>query len=237
MEHPPRGRVAPLITVFLTSAMLLGACGGMTSTEPTTSTEPNPPTEPTDSTGSTDSGDSAETRDSDVIELTQRGLSGLEVGGSTSVSDVEAHFDFYFANNPQTDFCTLWIAEDQGIAIIASNDTATMAIVVEDPRPRTAEGIGVGSTFEEVTDAYGGLVTVLEDPSQTGGPIVVVDDLTRPGAELTEDSRLMAFDTDTDRRVTRVRVGMWPWVGYSDYCSDDADRATGHTGWPLTRTQ
>ncbi|MGC5172495.1 hypothetical protein ACLQ2Q_17810 [Microbacterium sp. DT81.1] len=172
--------------------------------------------------------------DGDVI--TQRGIGPLEVGGALSTDDVESYLRVTFSPKSQTEDCWLNIAADAGLATVSDSYTATMAFIIEDPELRTAEGIGAGSTYDEVFDAYGeDIIEEYEYPSQTGGPMILVDDFSRPGAEPTEDSRLMAFDTDLEGTVTRVRVGMWPWVGFLDYCSDEAGRSHANTGWPLTR--
>lgn len=164
--------------------------------------------------------------------LTQRGIGDLEVA-TTSIFDVEKALDIEFFYAGQTEKCSLAIAEDRGLAVVKTPEGMTMSFITDDPRLRTAESIGVGSSIDDVVVAYGGLVHELDRASRTGGPIVVVDDLSNPGAELTDESRLFAFDTDTTGKITRVRVGMWPWVGYIDYCSDDANRPIS-TGWPLS---
>ena len=135
----------------------------------------------------------------------------------------------------QTEHCGLAIAEDLGLAFVTDDDLGTLGVVSQNPALRTAEDIGVGSTSTEVARAYGERATVTSTVSQTGGPIVVVGD-----EASSEDPdgfpRLLAFDTDTQRTVTRVRAGLAPWVRYTDYCSDDAGRSHLRTGWPLTRT-
>ena len=137
---------------------------------------------------------------------------------------------------PQSEFCTLSINEDVGLAIVTNPDFATWAFIVDKPIVRTAKDIGVGSTYTDILAAYGDAVNVLDRPSQTGGSIVAVDDLAHPGSEFTYDSRIMAFDMDSEGTVTRVRVGMYPWVTYTDYCSNDTVELTHkRTGWPLTR--
>lgn len=168
--------------------------------------------------------------------LTQRGIGSLEVGPSLSQTDVEGYFGISLSPKNQDEFCRLAIAEDVGLAIVTDDYTATLAFIVENPDVRTAEDVGVGSSYGEVVAAYGDLVDVLDFPSQTGGPIIAVDDMAQPGADFTLESRLMAFDTDPDGTVTRVRVGMYPWATYTDYCSHDTAGITHtRTGWPLTR--
>lgn len=168
--------------------------------------------------------------------LTQRGIGELEVGPSLSHTDIEAYFDIGFSPKNQGNSCRLSMAEDVGLAAVGDDYTAIWGFIVENPDIRTAENIGVGSSYEEVVAAYGELVDVLDFPSQTGGPIIAVDDMTQPGDDFTMESRLMAFDTDANGTVTRVRVGMYPWVIYTDYCSHDTASITHErTGWPLTR--
>ena len=168
--------------------------------------------------------------------LTQRGIGELEVGPALSQTDVESYLGVSLTPKNQTEFCRLAIAEDVGVAIITNGETATWAFIVDNPAARTAKNIGVGSTYADILAAYGDAVSVLDRPSQTGGPIIAVDDLAHPSSEFTNDSRIMAFDTDSDGTVTRVRIGMYPWVTYTDYCSNDTVELTHkRTGWPLTR--
>lgn len=218
-----RWRRTGLVAAGVVAALL--TAGALQPADPPASPRPAPSERPVPS-------------DPGRILLTPRGLSDLEVGASTSISDVENYLGrrggLYLAG--QTDECGLAIAEDLGMAFVTDENQGITALINQDPQLRTAEGVGVGSTLQSVQLAYPELVTVLDSASQTGGPIVVVDDLTQPGAPLTADSRLMAFDTDAGRVVTRMRVGMWPWVGYTDYCSDDAGDNYKTTGWPLTRT-
>ena len=165
--------------------------------------------------------------------LTQDGIAGLVVA-TDSVYDVQQALDVEFLSAGQTEDCVLHSDTERGVAVVTTAAGMNLAFVIEDPRLRTQEGVGVGSTIDEVTHAYGDLVTVTDWPSQTTGPIVMVSDQADPAAEVDERTRLYGFDTDAELTVTRVRIGMWPWVGYTDYCSDQASRPAG-TGWPLTR--
>lgn len=168
--------------------------------------------------------------------LTQRGIGDLEVGPSLSQTEIEESLGISLTPKNQDEFCGLSIAEDIGLAIVTDENTAALSFIIENPALKTSEGIGVGSTYDEVVAAYGDLVEILDSSSQTGGPIIAVDDMTRPGASLTMESRLLAFDTDSNRTVTRVRTGMYPWVAYTDYCSQETASTThARTGWPLTR--
>lgn len=201
--------------------------------DPPTEPTADPPTEPAAGEPSTEP---AVVPPTDTKVITQRGIGSLEVGGALSTTDIETYFSLTFSPRSQTEYCSLNIQADVGLATVSNADTATMAFIIENPELRTAEGIGAGSTYDEVFNAYGEYI--VDDyvyPSHTGGPMILVDDFSRPGAALTEDTRLMAFDTDPEGTVTRVRVGMWPWVGFLDYCSDDAGRSHTRTGWPLTR--
>lgn len=154
-----------------------------------------------------------------------------------SVSDVEAVYGGLFLA-PQTEDCALGASEEQGIAIAFDpSSTGVRLFIVEDPALRTREGIGVGSSTEEILAAFGPEdVAVLDDvPSQTDGPLVVVADLENPDASPGPSSLHYGFDTDGDGLVTRVRAGFWPYVAYTDYCSPEAPEGP-TSGWPLTRS-
>lgn len=175
------------------------------------------------------------------IVLRQNGFAGeLELHRDAldlSVAEVESALGTDLLLAPQTEQCSLGIARGSGLAVVFdSTSTGVRAFVVEDARITTAEGIGLGATPEEVRATYGvERVAVLDGvASQTGGPVVVVDDLTSPGREPGPTSLHYAFDTDGAGRVTRIRAGFWPYVAYADYCSPAADRPA-RTGWPLTR--
>lgn len=238
MQHNPKGFFRLGLPALLAATGLLAACSPLPLDPPTQGSTAQGPTEqrptapgPTEQ-GLPEQGPTEQSSAPSSSGLTQRGIGNLEVA-TTSIFDVEKALDIEFFYSMQTEKCSLAIAEDRGLAVVRTPEGMTMAFITDDPRLRTAENIGVGSSFDDVVTAYGGLVTELDRPSQTGGPIVVVDDLSNPGAELTDESRLFAFDTDTTGTVSRVRAGMWPWVGYIDYCSNDAHR-TKETGWPLT---
>ena len=61
--------------------------------------------------------------------------------------------------------------------------------------------------------------------------VLVVSDPERPDA-FDSGSLHLAFDTDTQGVVRRMRAGFAPFVGYADYCSPAATRPDA-VGWPL----
>ena len=152
-----------------------------------------------------------------------------------SVSDLEEALDAvgeaFLA--PQGEDCGLAVLERQGIAAVTDSDLAITALVLQTDTVRTARGIGLGSSTQDVVAAYGaGAVAVLDDrESPTGGPILVIADEARPDA-VDATSLHLAFETDADGLVTRLRAGHAPAVALGDYCSAVADHPE-RVGWPL----
>jgi len=172
--------------------------------------------------------------------LAQDGFPGMRLDRellSLSVTDVESVLGELLVLKRQTDRCGIGTAARRGLAIVYDDDTAVLGLVTADPAVRTPEGVGIGSSTEDLATTYGGAASVLDGAvSQTGGSLVLVADLQDPGAAPGPSSLVYGFETDATGRVTRIRAGFWPWVGYTDYCSPEADRAY-RTGWPLTRHQ
>jgi hypothetical protein len=155
-----------------------------------------------------------------------------------SLSEVEEAVGSEMLVAGQTSDCQLGISEGQGLAVITDGKSAVLGFVLEREDARTREGVSVGDSLADIRDVYGtDRVAVFPDiPSQTGGPIVVVEDLERLGSTPGPDTIHYGFDTAADGSVTRIRTGYWPWVSYTDYCSPNALNPQ-RTGWPLTRTR
>jgi len=78
--------------------------------------------------------------------------------------------------------------------------------------PRTAAGVGVGSTQAEVEAAYGARLRAEPHHYVTGGKYLVVT----PQADTT---RRIIFETDESGRVTQIRAGRRPEVEWIEGCS------------------
>lgn len=172
----------------------------------------------------------------DAVVVGQGGLPGLEVRRDVldvSVAELELALDAEgeMVLAPQSASCGLASLEDAGVAAVTDDDQAVLAYVLERDDVRTAEGVAVGSSVDEVLRTYGDLAVVLDTVSVAGGPVVVVRDLEQPDRP-PEGTLTYGFDTDADGRVARVRAGLWPWTAHAAYCDDGAPRA-GATGWPL----
>jgi hypothetical protein len=154
-----------------------------------------------------------------------------------SVGTVESSIGKELFMAPQTEDCSLGVAEDLGIAVVTDDDSAVLAFVIERDDARTREGVRAGDSVDRVRSVYGPdmAAPLTGTRSQTGGPVVVVRDLEDPEA-MGKGSLHYAFDTDPQGSVTRIRSGFWPWVAYTDYCSANAENPH-RTGWPLTRGQ
>ncbi|GAA1996075.1 hypothetical protein GCM10009818_02430 [Nakamurella flavida] len=154
------------------------------------------------------------------------GFAGLTVLRS-SVSDVETSLGLTTPfSAPQTEDCSLHIWADDGLAVTTTAAGTVLAFVMQGPEASTPQGIAVGSTAADLDAAYGSALTVIRRDSPAGGPVVLVDNRT------SDESSHLAFDLTADGDVARIRVGALPWVGYADYCSDEASRPES-TGWPL----
>lgn len=76
--------------------------------------------------------------------------------------------------------------------------------------PRTAAGVGVGSTQAQVQAAYGARMRT-EPHHYTDGRYLIVPD--------GDTTRQIIFETDAQGRVTYVRAGRLPEVGWVEGCS------------------
>lgn len=224
------------VVVAMVMAAALGACGSspppapvpvpstsISSTSPTTPTGPTTPTAPAPA--------------SLVVE--QGGLRGILLNRDTldvSVADLEQAYggSGTFVLKGLTDSCNLAIREDLGIAAMNDSNQALLGVVVQTPGARTKEGVGIGDSIEDVVRTYGEEVTAVDTrTSATGGPLVVVNDLTAADQEPGPRSLLYAFDTDPSRTITRIRAGFFPYVAHVAYCSEVASRPE-NVGWPLS---
>ena len=153
--------------------------------------------------------------------VTEFGFRGLDAGDVSSGA-VERDTGFALDPQPTDDGCSFALDEDNLVGVVTDEDELVLAFVIGSPKYRTYGNIGVGSTIDEVTAQFGADATVLAVTSGTGGPLVRV----APAGPVTETSRGMYLRTNPQRKVTELRVGMWPWVEYDDYCSSsDAQEA------------
>lgn len=227
----------PVIASGVVMTAVLGACGSgqppvpvpvpstsISSTSPTVTISPTVPA-------------SSTVAASLVVE--QGGLPGILLNRDTldvSVADLEQAYggSGTFVLKGLTDSCNLAIREDLGIAAMNDSNQALLGVVVQTPGARTKEGVGIGNSIEDVVRTYGEEVTAVDTrTSATGGPLVVVNDLTAADQEPGPRSLLYAFDTDPSRTITRIRAGFFPYVAHLAYCSEVASRPE-NVGWPLS---
>ena len=107
-----------------------------------------------------------------------------------------------------------------GVAFMANEGTVTRVdvspldlgeVVPEQALPRTAAGVGIGSTQAEVEAAYGPQLRT-ELHHYTDGRYLIVT----PEADT---SRRIIFETDEQGRVTYLRAGRRPEVTWVEGCS------------------
>ena len=208
----------------------LGLVAVLSACPPASVPPPPPPPPVTSSSPSTPIGG---------LVVRQTGLPDIPLNRAVldvSVSDLESAYGAgeTFVLKGITDSCGLAIREDLGIAAMTDSNLAVVGVVVERPDAATPEGIAVGDPVEKVLSTYGSQATgTASRPSATGGPLLLVGDLSSPGETPGLQSLGYGFDTDASGTVTRIRAGFYPYVTYAAYCADEAGRPES-VGWPLT---
>ncbi|GAA1626054.1 hypothetical protein ACFQY4_35565 [Catellatospora bangladeshensis] len=155
-------------------------------------------------------------------DVTEFGFRGLLVGEVPSGA-VERDTGLLLDLRPQDDRCSYAYDGDDGVGVVTDADTLVLAFMINSPAYATYGGVRVGSSIDTVTSVFGANATVLQVRSADGGPLVQV----APKERITGNSRGIYFRTDTAGRVTEIRVGMWPWVEYEQYCSLSAAQQGG----------
>ncbi len=82
-----------------------------------------------------------------------------------------------------------------------------------DPRPleiKTAAGIGLGSSEDDVAKAYAGQMRVEKNPGDPTWHTIYVDS--------PDQTHALAFETD-GKKVKSMRAGLYPGVSYPDGCN------------------
>jgi len=125
-----------------------------------------------------------------------------------------------FEMRPETDECSVATHDGLGLTAIMDSDTAVRALVAEGDF-QTPEGIGVGSSLEEVRAAYGS--DVLAEEQLDGTLYVVIDDLERPGQDDGTTSHY-AFEVDQSGSVRVLRAGRVPWLLGCSFVDDGSLR-------------
>jgi len=91
------------------------------------------------------------------------------------------------------------------------SDGSIRSLEIRNSTMRTAEGIGVGSSEADVTQAYAGGITVMDNPASPGGHLLVVRIGDAP-------DRTMMFTTDGSV-VIKYAVGQAGWADVLKGCS------------------
>ena len=139
----------------------------------------------------------------DVLAL--EGFGGLTIGEA-----VPEGSDFALRGAQASDVCLLYSAtEYPGVYAIVEQGQVRRITVARDSTVRLVEGIGVGSTEEEVRAAFPGFVASPHQYVEAPGKY-----LQQPGS----DPRLR-FEIDTDGKVSAMHVGMKPQLEYVEGCS------------------
>ena len=109
-------------------------------------------------------------------------------------------------------WCTMtWLPVAAGDSILAMfTDRGLVRVDVRDGRRRTGAGVGVGSTQEEVREAYGDAVDVTPHKYTDGSYLTIRE---------ASGGRALVFETDEAATVTTFRVGALPEVGWIEGCS------------------
>lgn len=182
--------------------------------------------DPSEQDGSTETSTASE-RASELRVLHQDGLGGLRWSRETvnvSVTDLEGLFSAAgdFDVRPETDVCGTARHSQLELTAITDSDTGVRALAAEGGF-ETPEGIGVGSSLEDVRAAYGD--AVLAENETVDGTHVFIDDLERRGQQFTPETMLYAFEVDPSDVVRALRAGPMPWVLGCTHVSSE-------TEWP-----
>ena len=103
------------------------------------------------------------------------------------------------------------LGSGRGISFLGTGDRIARAHVFGRSRIRTPEGAGVGTTERGVRSLYPGRVRASRHQYVRGGRYLTVTGY--------ESGRLLIFETNARRRVTALRAGALPEVGYIEGCS------------------
>jgi hypothetical protein len=172
------------------------------------------------SAGPTRGGEQEQRRPADQEHpaVTENGIGNHRVGAVSSAA-VERDTGLDLSPRPMTDRCSVAFDNRAGVGVVIDTDTLVLAFLITSREHRTYGGVGVGSSVEELRREFGGAMTVLQDPVPgASGPAVEV----APSGGRGGNAHGLHFRTGTDGRVTEYRVGLWPWIGYDEYCLDSS---------------
>jgi hypothetical protein len=132
-----------------------------------------------------------------------------------SPEELVARFGVSGPPSPEDDgevWCTMtWLPVAAGDSILAMfTDRGLVRVDVRDTGRRTAAGVGVGSTEEEVRRAYGSAVEATPHKYTDGRYLTI---------RAPSGDRALVFETDEAATITTFRVGALPEVGWIEGCS------------------
>jgi len=138
------------------------------------------------------------------------------------VSDVERTLGLSLEEQWQRGECIVRLDDEMGIGTV-DNNGAIQTYFILNPRVRTTEGVGVGSSFDEIATAYpkwiAGMSGYTTDYGGRFVPIEISPYAQRP--DYSAAGRHLMFELDDHDRVVRFRVGAPPYVFHTDICSSD----------------
>ncbi|HET7488587.1 MAG TPA: hypothetical protein VFJ85_11710 [Acidimicrobiales bacterium] len=146
------------------------------------------------------------------LRLDIHGLGPVRVGMTLAQAQTALGRPLQAVAPPSGD-CALYAPPDglEGVSFLVSGGTVASVVVTGGPTA-TTEGLAIGQTEAEAQRRYGGKLKVTPNDFLIGG-----HELTLVPAGADAGFRLVA-ETD-GRRVTALRAGRQPEVGYSDGCS------------------
>ena len=146
-----------------------------------------------------------------------------DAGPGDSVSSVEAYLGTSYSSVVlEEPGCTVLFDEGSGLGVVTSGDGIVQTHIIWNPAVRTPEGIGVGSTYEELVGTYPDWVSegVYDGYTTSQGGRFVALEISAPGTTPDNSStgRHMLFELDAQERVFAYRVGAPPFVFHTEVC-------------------
>lgn len=197
---------SPLVGAVLAASLLvLSACGtDEPDAEPTrTTSAPTPTASPTTSDAPSDLPTS-----SAGLELSPGAIGPVTVGMTKAEAEATGLFDVDVTDDGCGTTAPLtWKAAYQGVDVQTDPDGTVVSLGVRSADgPRTSQGFGVGSTFGELLEVYGGELSAPEEAGYGQVGVFVQDNDRWLGYLFGEAESIEALDNNMGLKVTFVEA-------------------------------